>query len=107
MGLIVFLIMLFVIYYLFWRRTEGFNETVGRFCSTCRGKTYNQCTNCFNCGFCVDKYGNMKCVAGDHKGQYNYEDCAVWYSGDRYSDMMKMNGNYKCSYGPHQMNRIY
>lgn len=114
MSLLIVLIILFVIYYLFikdisWRQpelgVEGFNESTGKLCNSCSNKTYNQCLNCFNCGFCVDKYtGKGRCVAGDHNGPYNYDDCHNWYSGDSFLAMNKMNNNYKCSYGPHQMN---
>ena len=86
---------------------ERFNNTSGRFCPDCNGKNINQCLSCFSCGYCVDKYGNAKCVSGDHKGPHNLENCKYWYSGNEFSAMMKLNGSYKCSYGPHQMSRIY
>ena len=85
---------------------ELFNETSGRFCPTCKGKTFNQCQRCFNCGFCVDRWGNSQCIGGDVKGPFNYEKCARWYYVDGYSRMMQDNENYKCSYGPRSANRI-
>ena len=85
---------------------EGFNEQTGRFCPTCRHKTPNQCMSCFNCGFCVDKFGNSKCIGGDIYGPYNYEKCAYWHYGDPYSRMMYNNSNYRCSYGPMSTNRV-
>ena len=106
--LILFLVIFWI--FVFSSRTsfrEGFNESVGRLCHSCGGKTFNQCTDCFNCGFCIDKYGNSRCVGGDHKGPYNYEDCEYWYSGDQYARMIRLNKDYKCSYGPHQSSRIY
>jgi hypothetical protein len=69
---------------------EYFNEQVGKFCYSCEEKTYNQCLNCFNCGFCVDKHGNGKCIEGDHTGPYNGNICGMWYSGD---PLTKMNQN--------------
>jgi hypothetical protein len=62
--------------------TEGYNDQVGQFCRDCSGKTFNQCLSCFNCGWCVDKYGNSGCIGGDQNGPYNYESCAKWYHGD-------------------------
>lgn len=85
---------------------EPFNEEVGQFCKTCRGKTFNQCLGCFNCGFCVDKWGNGGCIGGDHKGPFNFERCAKWYSGDPYSFMMQQNADYGCDDGPRSSNRV-
>lgn len=84
---------------------EGFNEQAGRFCHTCAGKNFNQCSQCFNCGFCVDKWGNSGCIGGDHTGPYNFERCAYWYSGDPFAKMMQRNMDYKCSYGPSNASR--
>ena len=89
------------------RIPEFFNESVGQMCGTCEGKTINQCLACFNCGFCVDKFGNSKCVGGDvASGAYNKENCAMWYVRDPFQRMQQMNDNYKCSYGPPQKNRV-
>lgn len=87
-------------------KKEGYNEQTGQFCLSCKDKTINQCLNCFNCGFCVDKWGNSRCVGGDHKGPYNFEKCAYWYHNDPYSVMMQRDQNYKVSYGPRSCNRI-
>lgn len=92
--------------YKIWSNVEGFNEQAGQFCTTCSGKTFNQCSDCFNCGFCVDQFGNGSCIGGDHKGPWNKERCARWYSGNPYTFMKQMNDNYKCSYGPKASNRI-
>ena len=86
--------------------TEGFNNQAGQFCTTCAGKTFNQCSGCFNCGYCVDRYGNGGCIGGDHKGPYNFERCARWYSGDPYAYMLQRNKNYQCNYGPRSSNRL-
>ncbi len=85
---------------------EGYNDQTGRFCTTCRGKTPNQCMRCFNCGFCVDRWGNAQCIGGDHKGPFNFERCMSWYHTDPYSFMLQRNANYKCSYGPRSSNRL-
>lgn len=78
--------------------SEPFNEKVGQFCITCKGKNYNQCLNCFNCGFCVDKWGNAQCIGGSHRGPYNFERCVRWYHGDPYAFMLQKNANRKCHY---------
>ena len=73
---------------------EHFNDKVGTLCLSCSDKTVNQCMDCFNCGFCEDQFGNSKCIAGDHKGPYNFEDCAKWYYNDPFSYMIKKNGSW-------------
>jgi hypothetical protein len=103
------LLLILVIIYVYYYKTknmEGFNEQTGTFCYTCQNKTPNQCLHCFNCGFCIDEFGNSKCVGGDQYGPFNYEKCAYWYYGDPYSKMIQNNDNYKCSYGPKSANRI-
>lgn len=90
----------------FKQKSESFNEHSGTFCGSCANKTPNQCAQCFNCGFCVDKWGNGQCIGGDADGGFNYEKCALWYHGDPWSRMKQNNANYKCSYGPIQGNRI-
>jgi len=91
-------------------KQEGFNEQNGQLCLTCDKKTLNQCTNCFNCGYCVDKWGNGRCIGGDLHGPFNNENCARWYHGDPYSVMIQKNKSdiehHKCSYGPTQASRV-
>lgn len=87
--------------------TENFNEQNGQLCFTCENKTMNQCLECFNCGFCVDQFGNGKCIGGDAaSGPYNNESCRLWYQSDPYVLMKQRNANYKCSYGPRSSNRL-
>jgi hypothetical protein len=105
--LTVILIVTLIFIYLNNKQTkEGFNDESGRFCSTCAGRTFNQCTRCFNCGFCVDKWGNSGCIGGDAKGGYNFEQCAAWYYIDPYSRMMQNNERNQCNNGPISSNRI-
>lgn len=105
LALIIVLILI-VAYFGYKPITEGFNRDTGQFCSTCTGKTFNQCMNCFNCGFCVDKWGNASCLAGDvRSGPYNKENCALWYTTDDWTTAVQNNENYRLSYGPKQSNR--
>jgi len=106
-NLLCILLLIILIVYLFTNsRKENFNDQTGKFCTTCAGKTTNQCLKCFNCGFCVDKWGNSSCIGGDHRGPYNFERCAAWYHTDPYSTMMQRNANYKCNDGPRSSNRL-
>lgn len=85
---------------------EGYNDQTGQFCTTCKGKTMNQCFQCFNCGWAIDEWGNSGCIGGDHKGPYNFERVAKWYHTDPWTTMQQRNNNYRCSYGPRSSNRL-
>ena len=106
--LTLIIILIFAIYYyLFSQKKEGFNQDSGQFCNTCDEKSFNSCSNCFNCGFCVDRFGNGKCIGGNaSEGPLNKEDCALWYTGDQWTVAKQHNDNYKLSYGPKQANRV-
>ncbi len=104
--LIIMVILIIMLYFLMNRnKTEHFNETSGKLCTTCYEKTFNECLGCFNCLYCVDKWGNGKCIGGDINGTYNKEKCARIYSGDQFFRMQQNNKNYKCEMGPPNQNR--
>jgi hypothetical protein len=86
---------------------ENFNNQSGQYCYDCEGKTPNQCDQCFNCGFCLDEFGNGACIGGDMNGPYNRQKCVGWYNIDPLNQLNEDNENYKCSYGPKSSNRVY
>ena len=88
---IIFIILILLCFYIYCNKktNEYFNEQSGKFCPSCSNKTFNQCLSCFNCGFCVDKWGNSNCIGGDLNGGYNKEKCAFWYYIDPYSRMIQ------------------
>ena len=105
--LLIIVIAIFAYIMIFKQKQENFNEQSGRLCTTCSGRTFNQCTQCFNCLWIVDKFGQGACVGGDvASGPYNNEQYAMYYTGDPLPTMKYMNDNYKCSYGPMQGNRV-
>jgi len=84
--IILGIVILILITFISGSKIETFNDQTGRFCTTCSGKNFNQCMNCFNCGFCVDKSGNGQCIGGDNRsGPYNYERCSRWIDSGVYS----------------------
>jgi len=104
---LVWIIIIIIILWIFlMNNNENFNEQTGQFCNDCKDKTFNSCLQCFNCGFCVDVFGNSQCIGGDVNGPYNNEKCYLWYTNEVWPRMKEMNDNYKCSYGPTQANRI-
>ncbi len=104
--IIMFILALVLYFCMNNNQMENFNETSGKLCTTCEDKTFNQCLGCFNCLYCVDKWGNGKCIGGDINGTYNKEKCAMVYSGDQFLRMEQNNANYECSMGPPNENRI-
>ena len=105
--IIIILILVALCYKYYPYQTENFNETSGKLCHSCKGKTFNECMGCFNCGYCIDEWGNGMCIGGDaNSGPYNAEKCKIWYQGDQFVTMKQHNENYKCSYGPPNQNRI-
>ncbi|ARF09595.1 hypothetical protein Indivirus_1_218 [Indivirus ILV1] len=106
--LILTIITILIIAFLGYQsKKERFNQDTGQFCGSCANKTFNECLNCFNCGYCVDKWGNGKCIGGDvTSGPYNKENCALWYTTDNWTGQVWRNNNYKLNYGPKQANRL-
>lgn len=106
MWIYILLIALAVMLLMNYNRTEHFNEQTGRFCSSCKEKTFNQCLDCFNCGFCV-KDGDAKCIGADvANSTYNNEKCDRLYLGDPWARMKENNENYELEFGPKQGNRV-
>lgn len=118
MELLLGLLLICVIFFLINRsttfdkgdyRTEGFshfNRTNGTYCYTCANKNYNECVSCFNCGWCVDKWGNGSCIGATVAGgPMNNERCELLYFTDPFPSVRQDNYNYRCSYGPQAANR--
>ena len=50
-------------------------------CNECSYKDKIDCMICKNCGYCIDEYGNGKCVSGDNTGPY-FGMCNSWNNND-------------------------
>lgn len=86
---------------------EHYNDGTGLLCKDCEGKPFNECIRCFNCVYCVDKWGNGQCIGGDSaSGPYNKEKCNLLYSGDQYIRMKQNNAHYECEFGPPVYNNV-
>lgn len=96
MWLIIGFFVILIIIFFFRSSLEHFNDTSGKFCNSCENKTLNQCTSCFNCGFCVDEWGNSGCIGGDRNGPFNKEKCKRWYYVDPFSYMIRNSPPYPC-----------
>ena len=105
---LISLIIIIVIWLFVRSGNEPFAEVSGQLCNSCEGKGFNQCTNCFNCLYVVDKWNNRKCIGGDQlNGPYNKEEYSLIYSADPYTRMKYNDNHYEQVYGmsPKQANR--
>lgn len=53
-------------------------------CSICSDKGSYNCSQCTNCGICIDFDGSKTCVAGDRSGPYYKSNCWAWEYGSPY-----------------------
>ncbi len=91
--IILLLVVLFVIYKLLFasQDLENFNRTTGKWCDNCEKKSFGQCLDCFNCGFCVTESGKGYCTKGNVFGPYdNNENCVRWIHNDEFSSMLNL-----------------
>ena len=86
---LIIIIIIFILWKYSNKKVEGYNDQTGRYCLSCRNRTKNQCTRCFNCGYAADRSGKGVCIGGDHKGPFNYEKVTRWYHGDPFSYMLQ------------------
>ena len=85
--LIYFIIIIMIIYVIYYNYTtyenlnyttyENFNISDMRDCNQCSYKSKIDCMVCNNCGYCMDEYGNGRCVSGDQSGPF-FESCNLW-----------------------------
>lgn len=71
---------------------EGMNESHGSACWDCETRNFASCSDCFNCGFCVNKDGTQKCMPGDQYGPFK-GNCDMWYHNDPFSRMIYYNSH--------------
>ncbi len=78
------LVLLFVIYKYFLT-TENFGRISGKWCKDCNKKTFGQCMDCFNCGFCLSESNKGYCTSGTVFGPKDKsENCLRWIHADDY-----------------------
>lgn len=64
---------------------ENFNERYGTRCPNCSDKTFGECMECSDCGYCL-KTNSAQCVKGDVHGPYE-GTCDRWIQNDPWSNM--------------------
>ena len=65
---------------------ENFNLTTGKWCINCEKKTFGECMDCFNCGFCATGPNQGYCTKGNLFGPDKYtEKCQKWIHNDEFS----------------------
>jgi len=82
--LLAFLVIVYVIYSCFFKN-EGFGRISGKWCEDCGKKSFGQCMDCFNCGFCMTDKNKGYCTKGTVFGPNNKSDrCQRWIHNDDY-----------------------
>jgi len=64
---------------------EHFNERYGTRWPKCDNKTFGECMECSDCGYCLKNTGSQ-CVKGDVHGPYK-GTCDRWIHNDPWSNM--------------------
>jgi hypothetical protein len=93
LKIILFIIILITIYkfYDIYLNTENFNRTHGKWCENCKEKSFGQCLDCFNCGFCITESGKGYCTKGNVFGpKDSSEKCKRWIHNDEFSSMLNL-----------------
>jgi hypothetical protein len=81
--IVLVLIVLFIIYKYF--NTENFGRISGKWCIDCNKKSFGQCMDCFNCGFCLTESNKGYCTSGTVFGPKDKSDkCLRWIHNDDY-----------------------
>lgn len=60
---------------------EGFYTYHGyykRYCPSCGNKSRYSCSNCTNCGYCINASGQGECVPADERGPFFRSDCTYF-----------------------------
>lgn len=66
-------------YYPYWWYDSPYYYNMPKFsCSKCGNKSEKSCSNCVNCGWCINR-GVGECTPGDINGPYFREDCQQWW----------------------------
>lgn len=89
---ILLLVILFIIYKILFssNNNENFNRTNGKWCDNCEKKSFGQCLDCFNCGFCETESGMGFCTKGNVYGPNNHKTCKRWIHNDDFVSMTNL-----------------
>lgn len=64
-------------------KIEAFSGKYGNVCRNCDSKTFGECLECADCGFCINDFSS-KCVSGDVHGPFEGK-CQKWYQNDPFT----------------------
>lgn len=89
---ILLILALFIVYKIYtYNYLENFNRTHGKWCENCEKKSFGQCLDCFNCGFCITESGKGYCTKGNVFGPYDFnEKCKRWVHNDEFASMLNL-----------------
>ena len=81
LSILLTICVLFLIY-----NQEHYGRIHGKWCEKCNKKTFGQCMDCFNCGFCLTGADSGYCTSGTYMGpSVRDKTCKRWIHNDEYS----------------------
>lgn len=80
------LLIIILIFSVLYTNKETFDNHSGTRCQQCSHRNLNDCTNCADCGYCINKDGSGKCIKGDAYGPYDGDYCWRWIHNSPMSD---------------------
>ena len=87
---VLVIIIIFILIYKL-SSTENFGRISGKWCDDCTKKSFGQCMDCFNCGFCLTESNKGYCTKGTVFGPNKMsEKCNRWIHNDDYITMMHL-----------------
>ncbi len=85
--MLLLIILFLIIIIIYFSNKESFGRISGKWCINCNKKSYGQCMDCFNCGFCVTDKNKGYCTPGTVFGPTNLkEKCQRWIHNDDFSN---------------------
>lgn len=92
---IILLVILCVLIFCYFNKTENFNRSHGKWGIDCEKKSFGQCMDCFNCGFCMTGANTGYCTKGTVFGPDKLNnDCRKWVHNDEWITNMHIKNKY-------------
>lgn len=83
--ILVVIIAVAVLYYTNKQTNQMITEPLivdkNKICTTCGDKTRNECSDCSNCGYCINR-GTGECKEGNKNGPMSDKNCDTWLYDD-------------------------
>lgn len=79
---------------------EGLDDISGRYCPSCDGLSFGQCTKCFNCAFKATGFKG-KCMNGYNQPDEPLKSTERWLTNDTFWRNVYASHDNNCAYAPY------